>query len=143
MSDSCGLTITFRRDELKEFNEVLKDEILNEVFWNEDHGDDTEVIAVIYEAGYGWYDELKELTKAGLTFYGDHSEGGDYGACTFAGHKGKSQTVLSNRDGCPVVTVPENLQLHEDELNDVKEYWEIYRKAVAYIEREKEDITSA
>lgn len=143
MSDSCGLTIIFRRDELKEFNEVLKDEIWNKVFWNEDHGDDTEVIAVIYEAGYGWNKELEELTKAGLTFYGDHSDGGDYSACTFAGHKGKSQTITSDRDGCPVVTVPESLQIPEDELNDVKEYWELYGKAVEYIEKKKENITSA
>lgn len=143
MSDTCSLVIIFKRDELKKFKEVLEDQILEETFWNEDHGDDTEIIAVIYEAGYGWYGELNQLTEAGLTFYGDHGEGGDYGCCTFAGHKGKSRTIPSNRDGCPVVALPENLQIYEDELNDAKKYWEIHKKAQEYIERKNEDITSA
>jgi len=135
--------MTFKRDEVKKFNEVLKDKIWIKTFWDEECGDENEIVATIYEASYGWYDELQKLAKAGLTFYGDHSEGGDYGSCTFVGHGRKYQEVSTNRDGCPVVVIGEDLQIKPNELDEVKDYWELYRKAEKYIEKEKENITSA
>lgn len=143
MSDTCCLVIVFRRDELSKFNEVLKDMIRNETFWDEDNGDEKEIIATIYEASYGWYKELEQLAEAGLTFYGNHSEGGDYEACVFAGHKKQYLCIPSNRYGYPVVCVGENLQVSPDELSDAKEYWKIYKEAQEYIEEETNNITSA
>jgi len=143
MSDVCCLTIIFRKDELKKFNEVLKDQIHNETFWDNEYTGETEIVATIYEANYGWQNELQELTEAGLTFHGDHAEGGDYGSCTFASYGGEYQEVPTNRDACPVVAIGEDLQVAPSDLDDIKKYWELNRKAEKYIERQKEDITSA
>lgn len=140
MSDACNLVLIFKRDELNKFSEVLKDQTCEGIFWNEESGDENEMIVTIYEANYGWDTELTKLSKDGLTFYGNHSAGGDYGPFVFAGHNNEYQAVLSTQEGYPVVIIGEDLQVGRIEFNEVKIYWEIYKKAKEYIE--KENITS-
>jgi len=64
MSDTCYLQISFPRKDLPKFNEVLKDELYDGVFWDDDVGNEYQVDAIIYEANYGWYKEIEALAKA-------------------------------------------------------------------------------
>jgi len=95
----------FPRTDLPKFNKVLKDELWDGVFWDEENGDDGQVNAIIYEANYGWYVEIQALAKAGLTFTVSHGAGGTYGPCVYACYKGDLVSCSADWDGNPVAPV--------------------------------------
>ena len=109
MSDTCWLNMTFPRKDLPAFNKVLKDQIWDNghetAFWDEDNGDDSLVDAIIYEANYGWYDEIQALAKAGLSFLVGHGAGGEYGPCAYACYQGDLAECSTDYDGNPVAVV--------------------------------------
>lgn len=127
MSDTCSLTLQFARKNLEKFNEVLKNEIWNDTFWDEDQGDEQEVMAIIYEANYGWYDQLQSLAKEGQTFTAEHGSGSEYGPCACACYQGNRVDVSTNEDGTPFVAAP-NGKVSEKDLDNVRKYYEILEK---------------
>ena len=127
MSDTCWLRINFARKDLDKFNEVLKDEIYNGEFWDEEDGDDEEIMATIYEANHGWCREIESLAKAGLTFTVEHSAGAEYGPCAYACYHGECIDVSTDNDGTPTVIAPKGC-VDEKGLSQVKKYYEILDK---------------
>ena len=130
MSDTCYLQISFPRKDLPKFNEVLKDELYDGVFWDEDIGDDYQVEAIIYEANYGWYDQIRALASAGLTFSVFHGAGAEYGPCVYACYKGELVGCSADWDGNPVVPVTKGV-LHKVAYQDCLKYWELMDKIEA------------
>lgn len=105
MGDRCWLNITFPRVDLPKFNEVLADRMWKGQFWDEEDGDDSKVNAIIYEANYGWYDEVQALAEAGLTFTVSHGAGGEYGPCVYACYEGDLVGCSADWEGNPVAPV--------------------------------------
>jgi len=105
MSDTCWFNISFPRADLPKFNKVLEDQMWRGQFRDEDNGDDGEVNAIIYEANYGWYEEIQRLAKAGLTFTVSHGAGGEYGPCVYACYQGDLVACSADWVGNPIVPV--------------------------------------
>ena len=124
MSDTCQFYICFARKDLDKFNEVLEDEMWRGVWWNDNlnDDDDDEIDAVVYEAEKGWNNQIRELAKAKLTFYGSHSAGGDYGPMVFVCIKGDFVECSSDIDGFPVVSVGYD-GFVEHQMEQAMKYW--------------------
>ena len=135
MSDTCYLHITFPRKDLPKFNEVLKDELYDGVFWDEDIGDEYQVDAIIYEANYGWYDQIQALARAGLTFSAYHAAGSEYGPCVYACYKGELVMCSADWDGNPVVPIPPSGGVPIDDYLHCRRYWELVSKIEAETKR--------
>ena len=131
MSDTCWLELIFARKDLDKFNELLKDEIWEGTFWDEDIGDESIVHAIIHEANRGWSIYIPPKFNSGLTFHGSHSAGGNYGPMAFACYKGDYADVGSDVEGTPMIRV------HKGGI-DVQEYkWAL--KYYAILERIEND----
>ena len=127
MSNTCFLEITFPKADLPKFNKILKKEIYNNVFWDDEIGDDNHIHAIIYEANYGWYNEIHALAAAGLTFTVSTGPGGDYGPCIYACYQGDLVECSADWDGNPVIIVgPKGID--ESELNEAIKYHQIKKK---------------
>jgi len=135
MSDTCYLQISFPRKDLPKFNEVLKDELYDGVFWDDDVGNEYQVDAIIYEANYGWYKEIEALAKAGLTFSVSHGAGAEYGPCVYACYKGEMVVCSADWNGHPVVSIPPSGEIPENQYQDCKRYWELISKIEAETKR--------
>ncbi len=105
MGDRCWLQMSFPRKDLPRFNEILENHVWEGCFWDEDSGDDEEVNAIIYEANYGWYDEIQALAKAGLSFTVSHGAGGEYGPCVYACYEGELVGCSADWEGNPVAPI--------------------------------------
>ena len=127
MGDRCWLNISFARKDLEKFTEVLKNEVYDGAFWDEENGTEEEVFAIIYEANYGWYDQLQSLAKERLTFAAEHGAGSDYGPCAYACYLGEMIDVSTDMDSTPTVSVSKN-GINGAELSNVKKYYEILDK---------------
>ena len=132
MSDTCWLRLSLPRKDLAKFNKVLKDKVYNDGFWDEDHSEenDRNIDAIIYDANYGWSDEILELAKAGLTFSGEHSAGSEYGPMAFACYKGELIDVNTDHEGTPTITVPQRSTIHEGEMSKVNRYYDLLEKVM-------------
>jgi len=75
MGDTTSLHMNFTKRDLDKFNEVLKSELHNGVFWDDVYIEDKIINATIYEANYAWNTQLSDLAEAGLTFEGSHGAG--------------------------------------------------------------------
>ncbi|MBW1930271.1 MAG: hypothetical protein JRJ13_14105 [Deltaproteobacteria bacterium] len=135
MSDTCYLHITFPRKDLPKFNEVLKDELYDGVFWDEEMGDEHQVDAIIYEANYGWYDQVQALARAGLTFSVSHGAGAEYGPCVYACYKGELVMCSADWDGNPVIAIPRSGGVPIDDYLHCKRYWELVSRIEAETKR--------
>ena len=127
MSDTCWLNIEFRKEDLPKFNEVLEYE--NE-FWDEAQLDEEEIRATVYEANYGWYNEIQDLAKAGLTFTVSHGAGGEYGPCVYACYKGDLAGCSADWGGTPVVPVAKE-GVDEGYLEECMRYYRILKRVEA------------
>lgn len=108
MGDACWLNIRFARKDLDKFNEVLSNFIWQGTFWDEERGDEYEVIAEVKAANYGWHEYIYLLSKKKLSFIANHGPGesyGSYGPFTFACYKGDLVICPANMDGYPVAKV--------------------------------------
>jgi len=101
-------------------------------FWDEEEGDDGEINATIYEANYGWYEEIHALAEAGLTFTVSHGAGGEYGPCVYACYEGDLVGCSADWEGTPVVPVGKN-GMNQRHLKNAGKYYRI----VEEIEQEK------
>jgi len=127
MSDTCWLEMTFRRRDLPKLNATLEHRMCDGTFWNEEDSDEKEIIASIYEADYGWYDEIHALAKAGVTFTASSGPGSNYGPSIYACYKGKLIECNTDINETPVAQVTEK-GLNEDALNNCMEYFKVLRK---------------
>ena len=127
MSDTCWLRLTFPRKDLPKFNEVLKDELWDGVFWDEDNGDEGIIEAIVYEAHNGWYYQIHALAKAGLSFEVFHLAGASYGPCVYACYKGELVMCSSDWHGNPVAIVNKD-GVSEAELQNCLKYHQLLDK---------------
>lgn len=59
--------------------------------------------------------------EAGIQFYGNHSEGDEYGPGAFVSWEGKQYEAPLNKDGDLVIAVDEDLEPYED-LKHLRSY---------------------
>ena len=143
MGDRTWLRLEFSPHDLDKFNEVLKDEICEDggTWWDEcdDLGGDGKPMSVqVYEADYGWYNEMAWLKNALLTFRMFHGAGGGYGSGTAACYMGEMVEMDTNHEDQPVVIVdkrgPDVVQVQL-----AREYFELSEKIDLYF---KDDFRS-
>jgi len=125
MGDRCWVSMTFRKEDQKKFEEEFYFETLDE--------DNGVLDGQEFEVNYGGYDERERLSEVGLTFYGHHGAGGDYGECAFACYKGKQIEINADYDGNPVATVLPDGSIPQSEKKSAIKYWNIYKQAMRYI----------
>lgn len=126
MGDRCWLSMTFKTSDLPVFEEVL-----GKGFWNERDENGDGVTVHVCEANYGWYEERLKLAKRGITFWGSHGEGDEYGAATFVAHAGEYEEVEAIHDGSPVVRVEAPGIATKADMNGVRNYFALLLKAEA------------
>ena len=97
MGDRCWISITFRKEDQKKFEEEFYFETLDE--------DGNALIGQEFEINYAGFDRRERLAEVSLTFYGYHGAGGNYGECAFACYKGKHVEINADYDGIPVASV--------------------------------------
>jgi len=129
MGDRCWIEITFREKDEDKIKEILGD------FWDEVEVDNGVVTAIAYEANYGLFDEREEFAKAGLTFYGNHGAGNNYGDIAFACHKGKHAEINADFNSGPVVAMNiETGEISKTNLDIFYNYRRVYLDAKEFIE---------
>jgi hypothetical protein len=101
-----------------------------ETWWDdEDRPAHPDHISVrVYEANYAWYDAREAAAAAGIPFFGNHGEGGDYAGSSFASLSGEQTEVYTDRDGMMCLQIDEDMRLLTD-LSHVRAYLE-KRRAV-------------
>jgi len=127
MSDTCWLNMTFRKEDLPKFKTVLQHRMYDGKFWDEEDADEDEIEATVYEANYGWYDEIESLAKEGLTFTVSHGNGGTYGPCNYACYEGDLVECNANLEENPVVLVTKG-GVNQADLANCMKYYEILDK---------------
>ena len=139
MSDTCCLNIKFLRKDLPAFNKVLENQIWGDehVFWDEDNGDDVLIDATVFEANYGWYDEIRNLAVAGLTFLSNHGEGSYYGRYAYVCYKGNLAECEVDFNNNPVCIVDRMGKLNRDEYNKCINYYDIEEMCIELFEQSK------
>ena len=105
MSDTCYLGMSFRKEDLPKFETVLQRRMYDGKFWDEEDSDEKEMNVTIYEANYGWYDEINDMAAEGLTFRAFHESGSAYGPCNYACYKGDLEECNADFDGTPIINV--------------------------------------
>jgi len=133
MGDSTWLNISLAEKDLEKFDKVLINEMWEGTWWDEAEIDDGVIFAQIYEANYGWFTQLENLAEANLTFHGSSGSGGSYGAGIFACHEGNLMEVLADHDSQPVVIVEADGNVSKSQLENVRDYLDISKKAEAEI----------
>jgi len=111
MGDRCYLEMTMRRADRPRFAEHVGAEP-TEKWWDQEFAEDHPCLVTVnvYEANYAWYDELRAAAEAGIPFFGQHGEGGEYGAYAFVSVNGEHAEAPVNHDGDFIIAVDENLQ---------------------------------
>jgi len=129
MSDTCWFEIEFRREDLPKFTKVLEKYVWDGCWWDEDQSEpeDKTIVAVVYDANYGWYDELQSLAAEDLSFTVRHDSGGAYGPCVYACYKGDMVECNSDQEGNPCVPVYRD-GIDEVALEQCRKYWELGKK---------------
>lgn len=120
MGDRCNIVITMRWDDLARFAHHVYD-TPEEEWWNEMDEEHGIITVSIYDVNYALCDARAAAAKAGIPFYGSHSEGDEYGPCAFVSWQGKQLEVPLNHDGDLVIAVDENLEPIHD-LKHLREY---------------------
>lgn len=88
-----------------------------------------------YEANCAYYDELHEIAKAGVTFHGNHGEGGNYPAGQFFGHGGKYHQIPTNGEDF-TIAVDDNGRISEQELTNVRAFLQAQSFALHGIDKQ-------
>jgi len=141
MGDRTWLRLEFSPHDLDKFNEVLKDQIWNNAWWDEidnEGGDGRPMCVQVHEANYGWYTEMELLKNAKLTFRMFHGSGGGYGSGTAACYMGKMIEMDTSHEDQPVVVVTKDGP-DSHGLEQAQEYYELSEKIDLYF---KDDFRS-
>lgn len=86
----------------------------------------------VYEANYGWYDEMEEAANTGARFYGSHSYGGEYGCGECVGYGFGFHHLSVTRDHEKYARVI-NGEVSEDDLRFIREHCEAEEKFLASV----------
>ena len=110
MGDRCYWIATTREKDAEDFGKFFGD--MEPVEWSEEEKKCNGLGAVFEdcEANYGNYEQMKDASAAGLTFFGVSYNGDNYGSSVFysngtsfhswpAGHNGEGWCVEADEDG--------------------------------------------
>jgi hypothetical protein len=130
MGDRCNIQITLRQEDLARFAPHL-DAAPEDKWWDELHDEPGNgcVTVELYEANYGLCDARLAAADAGIPFYGNHGEGGEYGPCGFVSWRGKHHEVDFDHQGCMTIAVDEDLKPITD-LKYLRRYVKAYRAII-------------
>ena len=138
MSDTCSLSINYRARDQKVFDE---NDFLDE--YADAMDDDHPVIRARYfeEVNYAGYRELEKIAAAGVEFYGEHGNGGDYGAMEFVTHRGDILYHAMGKNGERIVTVQydldDNPQVTEEDIDHARLFNDETNRLIKLFEQEK------
>ena len=124
MGDRTWVNIQFMEKDLEKFNKVLINEIWGDdkVWWDDVEISDGIVFAQLWDANYGWYEQIETLANAGLTFDGGSGPGDNYSPEAFASYKGNYMSVITDYDGFPTVRVEDDGNISQSGLKNVRDY---------------------
>jgi len=125
MGDRCWISFTFRKEDQKKVEE--------EFFFEDIYENGNALTGQEFEVNYGGCEEQERLAQEGLTFYGHHGAGDNYGECAFACYKGKLVEINADYDGKPVASVLPDGTIPKVEKESAIEFWKIYKQAEEYI----------
>ena len=122
MGDRCNIQITMRRDDLARFSKHI-DAAPDEAWWNEFDEEDTPGVVTVslYDVNYALCDARSAAAEAGIQFYGNHSEGDEYGPGAFVSWQGELYEVPLNHAGDLMIAVDEDLEPIRD-LKHLRDY---------------------
>lgn len=128
--DQTRFEITFSRDDLEKFNEILAEHMEGGTWWNDLLTDEpgAPITAVRHQANYGWHDELKKLAEAKLPFIAFHDSGTDYGACTYASYGGEMAECNADITGTPNCPITKDCRPDALSYKQCIKYWLLVRK---------------
>lgn len=130
MGDRTWAHIYYMEKDEPEFGEVLfGDRDGNDQYW-EDAGEVVPGVLgkILDEINYGGYDEWEELAHKKVVFYGTHGPGGCYPEFSFASDGSGRLQYLMTEEGTPIVHIDESLKPGENDIENVREYYEALRK---------------
>jgi len=127
MSDGCWFSMNFKKEDLPKFKTVLQHRMYHGKFWDEEDSDEENMDVIVYDANYGWYDEIASLADAGLIFTVSHGAGSDYGPCNYACYKGKLVGCNADSEGTPVVQVTKE-GVDKQSLDNCMKYYEVLKQ---------------
>ena len=122
MGDRCNIQITLRREDLARFAPHV-DAAPDETWWDELHEEPGSgcVTVELFDVNYALCDPRSAAAEAGIQFYGNHSEGDEYGPAAFVSWQGEQYEAPLNHDGDLIITVDEDLEPFRD-LKHLRNY---------------------
>lgn len=142
MGDRCFIEMTITIEDAYTLSEILNSEVFSDpppeidtLFNTVIRVRNTRAINLTEDqANYGWYNELGELARRGIPFFGSHSSGGEYSASVFASYNGEIDWIEVPSTGCrPVIEVFPGGYISQGELERVLMYLERYESAHQFI----------
>jgi len=128
MADRCGFTITVPN--------AARDRIAGDMGLNLEDAeviqDETELYTELYDdsANFAHALIMEEWAKDGISFFGHHGEGCEYGAGDFAAHGGKCiQVEASQGQGGPLVPINRDGTIPARALAEARTYWDTLAEA--------------
>ena len=152
MSDRCTLELNFQlrdaprivhflsggEEVLPTMSEDLLGQLLYDTFTDIEEilpkegdasrGLDTVMCCRDFDADFGCYDELMEAADAGLTFFGGHSSGSEYGEAVFAAYNYEVEWP-SAYEGVPVAQMQADGTIPDGTRESILNYYRLYIKA--------------
>lgn len=139
MSDYCNFDMTILKKDKEKVDEIMFGSIVR---WPEENdNEDGTVTLVEYEANYGYYDQCRNLAKAGIIFSGYNGAGGGYGQGVFACWYGHLVEANAIEDG-PVALVNCNGNIDETSLKNAQDYYQTLELVKKYFKENTIDANS-
>jgi hypothetical protein len=133
MGDRTWFRLEIRDDEVNKFKSKISDfEFLDGDI------DDSATGSIMFEAdemNYGGQDMQDEMKQAGLTFMGEHGDGGGYDAYEFACFFGEFEDIPRTKEMGPVVPINSDGTISEEWLKKTKNYYRIADLVFKYFKR--------
>lgn len=142
MSDVCSFEMIILKKDKERVDKIMFDEVVE---WSEeDDNDDNENGTVTLfedEANYGYYEQCRDLAKAGIAFFGYNGAGSGYGQGVFACYDGHLAEANAIEDG-PVALVNCNGSIDETSLENAQDYYQTLELVKEYFKEKGIDANS-
>lgn len=139
MSDVCNFDMIILKKDKEKVDEVMFGEIVD---WREENDNEDGTITLVeYEANYGYYEQCRDLAKAGIAFFGHNGTGGEYGQGVFACYDGHLAEANAIEDG-PVALVNRNGNVDETSLKNAQDYYQTLEQVEKYFKEKGIDADS-